>query len=296
MQGDIVGLLDSAGTLVVEYKYDAWGKLLSTIGALSETLGKRNPFRYRGYVFDEETELYYLRSRYYNPSTNRFANCDIQINFTSLRGQNVYAYCECNPVIYADADGTCVHRWYLLGLVDCDKCKAKKSYMERRSVKYNVPLYAQGSYSLCWAFCQVMVESYKSNTNHTPEEATNKAIKLAQKVTKSDNIEIWNKGNWPTNMVREQKAVDSIGKLYEYLFDGPVYAYYSSTPTNPEEKVYAHLVVVTGVDLDNNLVYTNNPWGISGSQSFSDFQSGVLGSNGETNTMMSMRGVYLIEW
>ena len=35
-----------------------------------------NPFRYRGYIFDEETGLYYLRSRYYNPNLCRFINAD----------------------------------------------------------------------------------------------------------------------------------------------------------------------------------------------------------------------------
>ena len=69
-----VGILDNAGTLVVEYKYDAWGKPLSTTGILADTLGKRNSFRYRGYVYDEEMELYYLRSRYYNSQSGRFVN------------------------------------------------------------------------------------------------------------------------------------------------------------------------------------------------------------------------------
>jgi len=32
LQGDVVGLVDSANSIVVEYKYDAWGKLLSTTG------------------------------------------------------------------------------------------------------------------------------------------------------------------------------------------------------------------------------------------------------------------------
>ena len=142
-----------------------------------------------------------------------------------------------------------------------------------------------------------MVESYKSSNTYTAEEATNKAIKLAKKVARSDEYENWNKGGWPTNMAsNKRKSITSIGKLYEYLFDGPVYAYYCSTPTNSEEELYAHLIVVTGVDLDSNQVYTNNPWGFSGSQSFSDFQSGVLTYNGETNTMMSMRGIYLIDW
>ena len=61
LQGDIVGILDSTGALVVEYRYDAWGKAISVDGTLKTTLGAVNPFRYRGYVYDEETELYYLR-------------------------------------------------------------------------------------------------------------------------------------------------------------------------------------------------------------------------------------------
>ena len=74
-QGDVMGILDSAGNLVVEYKYDAWGRPVSTTGTLTSTLGKNNPFRYRGYTYDEEIELYYLRSRYYNPKTTRFFEC-----------------------------------------------------------------------------------------------------------------------------------------------------------------------------------------------------------------------------
>lgn len=52
-----MGILDNSGNLVVKCKYDAWGKLLSTTGSLADTLGKCNPFRYRGYVYDEEKEL-----------------------------------------------------------------------------------------------------------------------------------------------------------------------------------------------------------------------------------------------
>ncbi len=74
LQGDIIGILDASGNLVVEYKYDAWGKPISTTGSLVTSLGQLNPFRYRSYVLDQETELYYLRSRYYNSDIARF-NC-----------------------------------------------------------------------------------------------------------------------------------------------------------------------------------------------------------------------------
>ena len=76
LQGDIVAILDENGNAVVSYGYDAWGAPLWCTGELAETLGKVQPFRYRGYVFDEETGLYYLRSRYYNPRWGRFVNAD----------------------------------------------------------------------------------------------------------------------------------------------------------------------------------------------------------------------------
>ena len=79
LQGDIVAILDENGNTVVSYGYDAWGAPLWCTGELAETLGKVQPFRYRGYVFDEETGLYYLRSRYYNAERCRFVNADIDM-------------------------------------------------------------------------------------------------------------------------------------------------------------------------------------------------------------------------
>ena len=106
LQGDIVGLLDNSGNLVVEYKYDAWGKLLSTTGTLADMLGKRNPFRYRGYVYDEESELYYLQSRYYNADIGRFENADIRLGvFVKFQTHNLFCYSMNDPVSGADHTG-----------------------------------------------------------------------------------------------------------------------------------------------------------------------------------------------
>ena len=73
LQGDVVALVDTSGTKVVEYTYDAWGKPIDKTGSHASTLGTVQPFRYRGYVFDEETGLHYLRSRYYRAIRGRFA-------------------------------------------------------------------------------------------------------------------------------------------------------------------------------------------------------------------------------
>ena len=112
LQGDVVGILDNGGNLVVKYKYDAWGKPLSTTGSLADTLGVRNPFRYRGYVFDEESGLYYLRSRYYNSEVKRFMNEDALIGkIASLGKHNQYAYCANVPVALRDDDGKDFRSW-----------------------------------------------------------------------------------------------------------------------------------------------------------------------------------------
>ena len=106
LQGDIVALLNGAGNVVVSYAYDAWGAPIGKSGSMAERLGTVQPFRYRGYVFDEETGLYYLRSRYYNAERCRFVNADAQLKFGDKGNVvNIYIYCRSNPVIYIDPDG-----------------------------------------------------------------------------------------------------------------------------------------------------------------------------------------------
>ncbi|MBE6739356.1 MAG: RHS repeat-associated core domain-containing protein [Ruminococcaceae bacterium] len=106
LQGDIVGIMDSNGNTVAEYTYDAWGQLLTTTGTLKDTIGQKNPLRYRGYYYDSETEFYYLKSRYYDPYVQRFINADGYASTgQGLTGYNMYAYCNNNPVNMTDETG-----------------------------------------------------------------------------------------------------------------------------------------------------------------------------------------------
>ena len=108
-QNDIVGLTDKAGNTVVYYLYDAWGNILSVTGTMATTLGVDNPFRYRGYFYDEETKFYYLQSRYYDPKICRFINADdfkmLYNAVGNVLGGNLFAYCMNNPVMNSDKDG-----------------------------------------------------------------------------------------------------------------------------------------------------------------------------------------------
>ena len=110
LQGDVVTILNSSGVAVVQYTYDAWGKVLTTTGSMASSLGQINPLRYRGYVYDMETGLYYLQSRYYNPEIGRFISAD---NYPStgqgLTGNNMFAYCGNNPVSRNDEGGEFWH-------------------------------------------------------------------------------------------------------------------------------------------------------------------------------------------
>ena len=96
LAGRVIAILDADGNVVVSYMYDAWGAPLWCTGELAETLGKVQPFRYRGYVFDEETGLYYLRSRYYNTEVSRFLNVD------NYPVRNRFEYADNSPICNVD--------------------------------------------------------------------------------------------------------------------------------------------------------------------------------------------------
>ena len=122
LQGDIIAITDDAGVTVARYTYDAWGKVLSVTDAngtdVSETethIANINPFRYRSYYYDTETELYYLQSRYYNPEIGRFINADDVLALGKERMPlyyNPFSYCENSAVNATDATGYASQKTY----------------------------------------------------------------------------------------------------------------------------------------------------------------------------------------
>ena len=104
-QNDVVGLVDSSGSQVVSYRYDSWGCQTSMTDTSGSQAGSKNPFRYRGYYLDDETGLYYVSSRYYDPCISRWINADEQVSGDSILGTNLFAYCNNNPASMLDRDG-----------------------------------------------------------------------------------------------------------------------------------------------------------------------------------------------
>ncbi len=103
--GDILKIYDGNGKVYGEYGYTAWGKC--RIKTNINGIGEINPFRYRGYYYDEEISLYYLNARYYDPEVGRFISADSMeyLSPESINGLNLYAYCGNNPVMNMDPSG-----------------------------------------------------------------------------------------------------------------------------------------------------------------------------------------------
>ena len=146
--GDVTGLADSTGASTRAYDYDAFG-VEKDPDPLDE-----NPFRYCGEYFDRETETYYLRARYYDPTIGRFTQQDThwttansiygdnpqKINEREdklglksysyapqitavMQSGNLYVYGVSNPAVYIDSDGNQatraeIHNWVVYDIVD----------------------------------------------------------------------------------------------------------------------------------------------------------------------------------
>ncbi|MFR7933743.1 MAG: RHS repeat-associated core domain-containing protein [Acutalibacteraceae bacterium] len=128
----MIAIYNTDGDLQCKYNYDAWGnhrignarnELIydSATGVIAtgyeNHIAILNPIRYRGYYYDIETGLYYLQSRYYDATLCRFLNRD-NVNYLepeSIHGLNLYAYCNNNPVMFADPSGHSVILAMLIG-------------------------------------------------------------------------------------------------------------------------------------------------------------------------------------
>ena len=119
-QNDVVAILDSNKTVIAEYTYDAWGNCTvssknwssgSSNGWIqSEPINMKvslaNPIRYRSYYYDNESDLYYLNSRYYSPEMCRFLNADGLVQTDQgLLDKNMFVYCLNNPISFSDSNG-----------------------------------------------------------------------------------------------------------------------------------------------------------------------------------------------
>lgn len=107
MNQDIIKIVDENLNEVAKYEYDAYGNIVNINGVNQNQIAKLNPYRYRSYYYDVETNFYYLNARYYNPEIGRFITADDieYLDTENMNGLNLYCYCLNNSIIYADYSG-----------------------------------------------------------------------------------------------------------------------------------------------------------------------------------------------
>ena len=227
--GDIVGIYNSTGTLIARYNYDVWGKLTSvtdadgTIITDESHIAHINPFRYRSYYYDNETGLYYLNSRYYDPVVGRFVNADKQIN-PDMVGGNLFAYCNNNPVNGCDPCGTCFHRWDFWN--DCDKCGGE-TFKEK------------------WNNFTNRISSVYSAQQETDRRIHETQIQIIRETTRK-GFEVYSHGVELETEAQIQKHKTVI-KVGEYFADNPLIAIDAATATIGVSTTLICLVGVTSI-------------------------------------------------
>ena len=170
-QGDITGIVDENGAVLLTYSYTAWGKVTFSATsmesmALAATLSNVNPFTYRGYCYDYDIGMYYLQSRYYDPQICRFINADSTdyLGATgTLLSYNLFAYCENDPVNRIDEDG---RSWQdVKNALESIGAKIKKIYKRYKA--------------LTSTQCYNLIKSVKNNVSNV-----NSVLKLTKRVKK----------------------------------------------------------------------------------------------------------------
>ena len=214
-QNDVIALIDAEGNTVVKYIYDSWGKVLSITGSLADTIGVQNPFRYRGYYYDNETGMYYLRSRYYDPGVRRFICAD---GYAST-GQglvccNMYAYCENNPICRWDNEGTLFEAIAGLfkGVVDTFIGWASNSVVAKGAATAAVADGPSPILDIVAVAATGISYIYYLTTQKAEKSKVNVKVKAVEKSEKDVIIYRYGRGN-PSNLTPKEKDYTSPGGL-----------------------------------------------------------------------------------
>ncbi|MGU3397280.1 DNRLRE domain-containing protein [Priestia sp. D51] len=143
---DVIALTDENDNVIIRYSYDTWGNVQKQVTANQEDIG--NPFTYSGYMYDEETGMYYLISRYYNPNQGVFISLDSNPgDLDNPITQNGYSYADNNPVSNNDLVGTKSKHKKSKSKKKKKKAKVRKFKFDTNSESYQIALNMVGGKS-----------------------------------------------------------------------------------------------------------------------------------------------------
>lgn len=159
--------------------------------------------------------------------------------------------------------------------------------LSKSIIIYYVPLYSQKDTNWCWAYCQLMVEDSRALVIRSEKGADGRAAAIVKESYGDMSTDEMGSPVGARDLHLKTKR-----ELYEALRKyGPLYAEYDRFDKNGE-RIEGHAIVVTGIDLIGGYIYTNNPWGVRGRQSFEEFEKSLLSAEDDDWVFM---GYYYLE-
>ena len=217
------------------------------------------------------------------------------LNSKAVNGLNLYSYCGNNPVNKHDPSGRFLQ--WINNVCDFVVTTVSSiintinnmvvSFVESNPIRHNVPLYNQGNTPLCWAYSEIMIQDYEAGVIRSEYEVRIEAENISKGRNKGKIVP-----GRPEDLCIKFRPRNIYDIYFTMLIDGgPIYAFYRIPNTTKGED--AHYIVVTGVDVNNNIVYTNNPWGAQGAQTFEEFIGGVATIPGASDRGMDLSWIAL---
>lgn len=282
LQGDVTAIIDVNGNVLANYTYDAYGYIMGITDANGASItstthiANLNPFRYRGYFYDQETGFYYLRSRYYDPEVGRFLNADGMVSTgVGLDGYNMFAYCNDNPIMFVDFTGDCANE---NGHIDCTTitiCNISHSVLKQQIAVGEkcgaCGLFHCGKYALTHI---VKSTHYPVDSSVMPSTYSGHDA-LDFGASEGSNVFSYNAG-------RIKKVVD---------------CYDNSFRTNSEDTPsWGNYVIIEGID-GKHYLYAHLQQGIPWDVDDWIYAGDVIGSVGSTGrTLRKEGGVWVLGW
>ncbi|MDY0964327.1 RHS repeat-associated core domain-containing protein [Massilia sp. CFBP9026] len=199
-------LTDCEGTVAWSAQYKAWGQAKEAISEAASKAGIRNPIRFQGQYFDDETELHYNRHRYYDPLSGRFVSKD---PIGLLGGFNTHTYAP-NPVQWIDPLGLAPKKQNALknGCATCDPCQGRNPSAVAQSWQGRDPYNGVDSYkNVVVRKGTVLYTLYPHGDAPGNYLVKSEAVVGARSARQyNDSVQVAHKGNWKSRDARPMRT------------------------------------------------------------------------------------------
>ncbi len=217
-------LTDHEAKVAWSAQYKAWGQAKQG-GYYART---RNPIRFQGQYFDDETGLHYNRHRYYDPFSGRFM-CKDPIGL--LGGFNTYSYAP-NPVQWIDPLGLKPEKKNATKnrCTNCDPCQGRNPAAVARSWQGKTPYTGVDSYTNVVVKKNTVFYTLYPHGDAPGNYLVKSSVVLGARSAReyNDSVQVAHKENWKHRDARPMRT-----KVHGYTLTKDICMAISTAKNNP---------------------------------------------------------------